>query len=115
MLGTVFAFSFVSCDGDQIVVLERYLERRCNEVIFQVIDQLALPMLENGRSILEVVSCESPVHKNDPVFGIGVWKDQEDGSIAAEQISHAWRFDLQHGKIETIAPNELICTGEYAD
>lgn len=115
MLGTGFAYAFVSCDGEQVVVLERSLGRRGKEPRFQVLDQVAVPVLEDGHSILNVMLCESPAYKDSPVFGIGRWKEQADGSFIAEQISHAWRFDLQHGKIEAIAPQELKCEAEAVD
>jgi len=115
MLGMGFAYKIVSCGGEQAVLLERYLGRQGEEATFQIVDRLALPEVKDGQSILSVALCESRAYKDDPVSGIGSWKDQEDGSIVAEQISHAWRFDLQQGKIEAIDPHELQCVGESAD
>jgi hypothetical protein len=115
MLGGKFAYKIVSCDGEQAMLLERFIERRGEEAVFQTLDRLALPKLQKGQSILDTVLCESLVDETDSVFGIGSWKNEQDGSIVAEQISHAWRFDLQQGKIEVIAAHEIKCVGESAD
>lgn len=111
ILGASHAFAYVEllCGNQVIVVLERFIERRGKVAYFRVIDELRLPSVARGQVVLAAPVCGSSSHPNDAIFAIGRWAEARDGSFVAKDISHAWRFNLTSGKIETISTRGVSC------
>lgn len=114
LLGTSdsLAYERMACNGTEVVVLQRFKERRGKVAYWNVIDELHLPRSTSKSTALEVPLCTSKAHLNDSVLAIGRWTKGKDGSFVAKSISHAWRFNLAEGKIEAISTRGVSCEGD---
>ena len=99
------------CKGQDVVVLQRFVERRGRKAYFKVIDEVRLPVIPSNREVLSIPLCSSASHKNDTVLAIGRWENVKDG-YTSKDISHAWRFNLQAGKTEPISTHDVVCEGD---
>lgn len=63
-----------------------------------------------GREILPFLQAA-----NNGVLAIGAWKEAAGGKSVAGRISHAWRFNLDGGRIEPIAVKGVACAFEHID
>jgi hypothetical protein len=111
-----FAEHQLLCNGHEIILLERFIERRGKNAYWNVIDELRLPLLKHGRTILSVPLCQSSTYADSAILAVGVWgPTRADNSFVAKEISNAWRFNLEEGKIQPIPTSSVICEGENAD
>lgn len=115
LLGTSFAYDRIVCNGTEIVLLQRFKERRGNLAYWSVIDELHLPTGTSKSTALEVPLCTSKAHPNDTILAIGRWAKAKDGSFIAKNVSRAWRFNLGKGKIEAISTRGVSCEGDDPD
>lgn len=111
----VFGYERLLCDGREVVVLQRLVERRGKIAYWKVIDELRLPSLTRGHVTLGGPLCGSASYKDETVFAIGRWTKAKDGAFVAKDISHAWRFNLLRGKIEVIPVRDVSCEGDNPD
>lgn len=110
-----FAYERWFCNGREIVVLENFVERRGQHAYMKVIDQITIFASKNGNSALDVPYCSSSSYKDEAVLVLGQWTSLKNGDFVAKNISHAWRFNLQRGKIEPISVRGVKCEGESPD
>lgn len=110
-----FAYERLVCSGSEVVLLQRFKERRGKRAYWEVVDELHLPASTSRKHPLEIPLCSSSAHLNDAIFAIGRWTMTKDGSFVAKGISNAWRFNLAKGKIETISPQGVTCEGDNPD
>lgn len=96
------------CNGTHVISFERANPSNNNDALF-VVDQLNLPRLPRGHDVIFHLMCSSSLYPNDPVIAIGRWKKVKDGS-EVRPITHAWRFNLQKGKIEPIPTRGMECS-----
>ena len=111
-----YADHYLLCNGYEIILLERFVERREKKAYWNVIDELRLPLLKHGRTVLSRPLCQSSKYSESAILAVGIWgPTREDNSFVAKEISNAWRFNLKEGKIQPIPTNSVICEGENAD
>lgn len=110
-----FAYERLLCDDREVVVLQRFVERRGKLAYWKVIDELRLPPVAHGQVLLEVPLCSSTSHKDEAILAIGKWETAQDGSFVAKNISYAWRFNLLSKKIESISTRGVSCEGDNPD
>lgn len=110
-----FAYDRLICNGSEIVLLQRFKDRRGREAYWEVIDQLQLPTRTSKSYALTAPLCSSKNYPNEPILAIGRWSPPKDRSFFAKNISRAWRFNLAQGRIEAISPGNVSCEGENAD
>ena len=111
----LFAYQRMVCDKSEIVVLARFIERRGKAAYWRVVDEIYLPVLNQGVTALDVPLCKSASFGSN-ILATGRWSNPgQDGSFVATDISQAWRFDLEQSKIEPISVTDVVCEGEYAD
>lgn len=117
VLGTSdsFAYERLSCDGKEVVLLQRFKDRREKLAYWEVVDELHLPKRTLKSQALDVPLCSSSSYPNDPILAIGRWTKAKDGSFIAKDISGAWRFNLVEEKIEAISPRGVSCEGDNPD
>jgi len=109
-----FAYSFLFCEGEYVVLLEKFVDRRERKAFWVVLDELHIPNDSSGQKPLSVLLCQSTEYKGEYVFALGVWKELV-SSYEAVNISNAWRFNLEKGKIETIGTKGMSCTLDKVD
>ena len=116
MLGPThkFAYSFLVCDGEYVVLLQKFVDLRGRNVVWVVLDELHVAINGSARELLGVPICESAYHKGEFIFGLGELKELV-SSYEAVNISNAWRFNLENGKIEAIGTNGMSCTLDKVD
>lgn len=110
-----FVYDRMSCNGQEVVVLQKLIRRQGKVAHWNVIDELRLPKALSKRTPLEVPLCMSSSFQNESVLAIAQWGNEKDGSFLAKRISHAWRFNLAKGKIEPISTQEVSCAGVNPD
>jgi hypothetical protein len=110
-----FAYDRLICNGSEIVLLQRFKDRRDKKAYWEVIDQLQLPTRTSKSHALEAPLCSSRRYPNEPILAIGHWSTPKGGSFFAKNISRAWRFNLAQGRIEAISPGDVSCKGENVD
>jgi len=110
-----FAYERLVCGGSEIVLLQRFKERRGKRAYWEVVDELHLPASTARKQALEVPLCSSSAHPDDAILAIGRWTTAKDGSFVAKDISSAWRFNLAKGKIEAISTRGITCEGDNPD
>lgn len=109
----VYADHNLLCNGYEIVLLKRFVEYREKKPYWNVIDELRLPLLKYGRTVLERGFCQSSQYAESEIFAVGIWgPTREDNSSVAKKISHAWRFNLKEGKIQPIPTTSITCKRE---
>ena len=111
-----FAYEVFDCkEAGEVALLERFVERRGKLAYWQVIDELRLPApTRDGLARLDVPFCRSSAYKGSHVLAIGAWKEVPGGAVA-ERISHAWRFNLESRRIESIPVKGVACDREDID
>jgi hypothetical protein len=102
------------CEGQDVVVLQKFIERREKKAYFKVLDEVQLPKMPAERYVLAVPQCSSVSYKDENILAIGRMEEIKDG-LVSKDISHAWRFNLQTGKIEPISIHDVICEGDNPD
>lgn len=110
-----FAYERLICSGSEIVLLQRFKERRGKRAYWEVIDELHVPASTARKQTLAVPLCSSRIHPNDAILAIGRWTTAKDGSFVAKDISSAWRFNVAKGKIEAISTQGITCEGDNPD
>ncbi len=109
-----FAYAFLKCQGQYVVLFEKFVARRDKHAYWQVIDELLLSKQESGHTLLSVPLCQSTTAKNNSVFALGDWQELP-ASYQALNISKAWRFNFAIGKIETVASHSIVCDMDKPD
>lgn len=109
-----FAYSFLICEGEYVVLLQKFVDRREKKAYWVVLDELRIPNHGSGQEPLGVPFCQHNEHKGEYVFALGVWKESVN-SYEAVDILNAWRFNLESGKIETINPKGMSCSLDKVD
>ena len=111
---TTFFFSHVFCSGKQLIRLERKVGEQGSHAQWHIDDELHLPEPASGAELIPPGFCSAGPYNGDTIFAIGKWKRISDGYLV-ENISHAWRFDLQHGKIKSISAHRVKCDSDDPD
>ena len=76
-----FAYARLICNGSEIVLLQRFKDRRGRQAYWGVIDQLQLPTKTSKSYALTAPLCSSKNYSNEPILAVGRWSHRKDGSF----------------------------------
>ena len=107
-------YEHLICGSREFVVFMRLLEQRDGKPYWTVVDEVQLP-LSPGQRMMGVLTCSRPAKSGDQVFALGILRNVSGARFVGENVTHAWRFDLEAERIEPISPNEVSCEEENED
>ena len=84
-----YAYSFLFCEGEYVVLLQKFVDRRERKAFWTVLDELRIPIHGSGQKPLSALLCQSTERKGEYVFALGVWKELV-SSYEAVNITNAW-------------------------
>jgi hypothetical protein len=116
MLNSSFTlrYSEYSCNGRSVVQLQGSIDQSINKLKYKFLDELRLPLFKGKRKLLDIDLCRSDKYKEKNIIAVGEWETTKSGDgIYAKEISNAWRFNLESGKIEAISVDGVVCEGLF--
>jgi hypothetical protein len=111
-------YEHLICGSDEIVVFLRVIEHRDSVARWDVIDEVWLS-IPAGQRMWGVLKCSRVHHDGDAVFAVGTFVKVADTRVMrrfeADNVTQAWRFDLEAERIEPIAASDVSCGWDSYD
>lgn len=109
-----FAYSFLICGSEHVVILEKFVVRKNKKAYWRIIDEVRILNSSTGLELIGVPLRQSSVYKGGYVFVLGSWRKMRN-TYEAINVSDAWRFNLESQKIESISRKEVSCSQVMID
>jgi hypothetical protein len=107
-------YEHLICGSGEVVVLLRLIDQRDGKPYWKVLDEVQLP-ISPGQRMMGVLTCSRVAKGSEPVFALGILRNVNGARFVGENVTHAWRFDLDAERIEPIPPGEVSCEEENDD
>lgn len=110
-----FAFEVLFCESQQVLLLQKFIERRGKMAYFRVVDEVRMPIKSSEPQFLEIPLCSSKSHPGEAIAATGTWHNLADGSFIGTDITKAWWLNAKLQKLVSIPVGDVTCEGEAVD
>ncbi|MDR6818760.1 hypothetical protein J2X76_003942 [Neorhizobium sp. 2083] len=111
----VYVTATLKCGEKYFILLQRKMAVNERDTTWKVVDQVTVSKLKRGYQIFPPVICESNNFPGNPTTAVGKFVKQPDNSFESRNITDAWRFDLDNGRIEPIPVSGILCSVDAVD